>query len=329
MFRDSLVRRKLTLILVSFGICMLSASAVCSADKTKSASGGDELVVVFDFESERGMYKDIAAHLTDSIRTELAKTGKYRVMEKSDMEQMLGRHAFHMTRDMVVEYAIEAGRTLKVRTVIIGFVSKRDDLYYVKLSRINTETENVEFIIEDKCTGGKEELAGLSATMLPKLLGEVRVARLRPARPENRRFVVRKLSILDEASGLEWVRDADCTPITMTWDDANEYIGQFNSQNYAGNRDWRLPKKSEFETIIDYAKQEGVAKNINEAIARLGFKNMKAEYYWSATSDEKMVGLIWVMDMYSGTMSTAGKSGNFYLWLVRGPAKPVSAPSQK
>lgn len=305
-------------LLLMLCICLLFTSPAVAGDKSGNS------VAVFDFESERGMYKDAATFLTESIRSELAKSGQYQVMERSLMESILSKHSFYMTRDLIVEYAVEAGRALKAGTVVIGYVSKKNDTYYLTLSRIKVATGTVDLIVEDKCAVGKEDLARLSGTVSAKLLGEVKVVRLRQARAENKRFVMSALSISDETSGLAWLRDSNSAGATMTWEAANEYVDHLNIQDYAGRRDWRLPSKSELETLVAYAKTEGVVKNINELFAKIGFKNMQAENYWSATDDEKMVGLVWVLDLYGGTMSTAGKGGTLYVWPVRGTLNPAA-----
>ncbi len=307
-------RTRLFAILFAFCICVPFSSPAFSAEKAKPS----EIVSVFDFESERGKYKDTAAFLTDSIRNELAKTGGFKVMERSLMDSLLSKHSFLMTKDVTVEYAVEAGRALAVKTVITGYVSKKDDVYYVSLSRINVSTGTVEFIVEDKCSGEKEALTQLSKTALAKLLGVTKIAPVRSSGPENKRFSVGALSIVDETNGLAWLKDANSAENAMTWGEAGEYVKQLNVKKYAGSGDWRLPGKNELETIIEYARREGAQKNINELLSKIGFKNMKAEYYWSATSDEETAGLVWVIDLYSGTMSTAGKSGIFYVWPVRG-----------
>ena len=160
-------------------------------------------------------------------------------------------------------------------------------------------------------------MAQLGKTAAARLFGYAKTVFLRPTMPGNKRFTVSALSIFDTSTKLEWMRDANTAAKTMTWSEANKYIEQLNRNRYAGSGDWRLPEKDDFATIIDYAAHEGVKKNMNDLYAKIGFKNLMAEYYWSATSSDEMSGLAWVIDLYSGELSTAGKSGSFYVWPVR------------
>ena len=306
-------------IVFAFFISMQFTAPVFSAEIMKTAASNEELIAVFDFESERGLYKDTAIFLANSIRSELAKGGRYRILERDLMDSLLRKHTFFMTSDLTIEYAVEAGRALKAKTAIIGYVNKKNNTYFLRLSRINIATGAVEFIVEDKCSGGKEALAQLSKTAAAKLFGDAKVVFLRPTKPGNKRFTVSALSIFDTSAKLEWMRDANTAAKTMTWSEANKYIEQLNKNKYAGSGDWRLPEKGEFAAIIEYATHEDVQKNINELYTKIGFKNLMAEYYWSASSSDEMTGLAWVIDLYAGELSTAGKGNSFYVWPVRTP----------
>ena len=71
--------------LIAFALALFISvqftSPVFSAEKMKGASDNEEYIAVFDFESERGLYKDTANFLADGIRSEIVKGGRYRILE--------------------------------------------------------------------------------------------------------------------------------------------------------------------------------------------------------------------------------------------------------
>jgi hypothetical protein len=159
--------------------------------------------------------------------------------------------------------AVAAGRHLGVQAVVVGTISKIRKTAYLSLSIIDVKTETIEFSVEDKCPGEKEELLLAGAKTARKLMGELAVTLPVSTLPENERFVFREQTAFDKELALIWIRDADMAGKTMTWDEANEYIQRLNKQDYAGYRDWRLPAKNEVATLIEYAKGRGRKKITN------------------------------------------------------------------
>jgi len=299
-----------------FGCLVLAPITVPVFSAERDGAAGSSLAV-FDIESGSRLDKDVAALLTNGIRREVGKAGRFEVLERDRMTAVLRDRSSKIVNCVTRECAVEAGKLLGAGTVIIGTLNKTGKTYHLSLSRVDVKTQTVAFVVEDKSTGNKEDLAQVSKTMAAKLLGDAKVILPRAAGPEDGRFIFHEATVFDNETKLIWLRTADAAGKAMTWDEANDYIQLLNRQNHAEYDNWRLPGNDELATLIGYADSRHVKKNLHTLLARTGFKNVQADYYWSSTSSTDVTGLAWVMDMYGGGMSTAVKTGKGYVWPVR------------
>jgi len=301
----------LCISVVSFNTTVFSAEQYDKKPENK-----ENTLAVLDIESSSRLDNDSAALLTDNIWRATVKMGRYSVTDWKHADAILRKHSLKINCG-ARECAVEAGQLLNVKTVVAGSLNKVGKTYFLSLSRINVKTQTVEFIVEEKIPIDRGELLLAGDKMVNKLLGnEIVLLRQSPA-PDNERFVLHNLSAFDKQTGLVWLKDTNKSGKAMTWDEASDYIRQLNKEGYAGFDDWRLPDKEDFSALIAYAKSRGVKRNLNELLDKMGFKNTKADYYWTATPSEDIAGLAWVMDMYGGELSTANKSNNSYVWPVR------------
>ena len=303
-------------ILSVLGMLAIFAVSASAAEQRKFSSSEKKSIAVLNIESVSERDQDTATLLTTTVREEIAKTAAYSVMAQSRMIGLLKEPPFPLLHCSTKECAIRAGQLLGVHTVVIGSLTKIGKTTYLSLSRVNVMTETIEFVVEDKCREGREELLLVGAQMAHKLMGELAVTLPGSTLPGNKRFVFRELTVFDNELATFWARDADMAG-KMTWEEANEYIYQLNKEGYGGYGNWRLPDKKELATIVEYANGQGTRNNINDLFKNAGFKNMKADYYWSATLPETGSGLAWVLDMYSGEISSAAKNNSCYLWPIR------------
>lgn len=132
------------------------------------------------------------------------------------------------------------------------------------------------------------------------------------------RFQLSKLTVLDIGTKLMWARDGNIRGIKMSREDASEIIKQLNKQKYAGYSDWRLPDGNELQTLVDYARDDGLIEKINEFLNRICFKNMQEDGYWLSNTILTGTGYKWlVLYMGDGYMDHDDKTGNYYVLPVR------------
>jgi formylglycine-generating enzyme required for sulfatase activity len=143
----------------------------------------DNYVAVFDLNSQ-DVGRDILRPLSESIRRELVRSGKYKVINKGDMNEILGEQMFQISSCLSGPCTgiVEAGRILDVGKVIVGSISMVGKTYYLSLSLIDVKTGNIERMSEDKCKCEVDELIESSKRVTKRLLGE-RLAEDQPEMP--------------------------------------------------------------------------------------------------------------------------------------------------
>lgn len=118
---------------------------------TKSIAISDIIALGFN-ESE------IAA-LTDVLRSELSKTGKFEVMERSQVETILKEQGFQQSGACnTTDCAIEIGQLLAVNFMIISRIGKIGDTYTLSIKLVNIETGKIEKDIIEKQKGNLNDL---------------------------------------------------------------------------------------------------------------------------------------------------------------------------
>ena len=77
--------------------------------------------------------------------------------------------------------------------------------------------------------------------------------------------------------------------------------------DYLGYKDWRVPSKDEFKSLLDLGRRNMTVKH--------AFKNIQRGTYWSATEDR--YDTAWFFDVDLGRYSTEDYKRNYYVLCVR------------
>jgi TolB-like protein len=93
-------------------------------------------VAVVDLES-KGFSEDESSTLTDKLRTELINTGRFQVMERNQMDEILKEQGFQQTGCTSQNCMVEMGQLIGVEYLIGGHVGKVGDIYIVSLRIID------------------------------------------------------------------------------------------------------------------------------------------------------------------------------------------------
>lgn len=126
----------------------------------------------------------------------------------------------------------------------------------------------------------------------------------------NPRFTVQTDTncVLDNLTGLIWARNANIGGL-MTWSAAITYC---EGLTYGGYSDWRLPNRSELNSLID-------ASNYGPALPTgHPFAHVQGYSYWSSTSFANSTIYACHADMLDGYMYRYYKTFSYYVWPVRG-----------
>jgi hypothetical protein len=262
-------------------LCLILAisGAIAAENKNKpEIMTVDNYIAVFDFEvttSDKG----IARPLTESVRREIVLSGKYKVIDRGNMEKILGEQKLQMSGCVTGECIVEAGQLLGVGKLISGTVSMVGKTYYLTLSLISVKTGEIENVAEDTCKCEVDELIGSTKRLAKKLLGEkveqpvatspkpatvdvtkplelkpipttiaiVPPAALAKETAKDGRFIAYDNgTVLDTRTNLMWAAMDNGSNINLN--DAKNYCENYRGGGYS---DWRMPTQDEQAGLYD------------------------------------------------------------------------------
>jgi hypothetical protein len=155
-----------TLIVAACSICVgLAPSAWAQKDKPTCA--------VLTLDAKGGISQEESALLTDRFAAEFDKLGRYQILNRSKMKEILDQQNFARSESCsAAECAVEAGKLLAAQKMIYGTVGKFGELYTVNTCLIDVETGSQERSGTSDFRGPKEDvLTVLMAANAHKLLG--------------------------------------------------------------------------------------------------------------------------------------------------------------
>jgi hypothetical protein len=91
-----------------------------------------------------GVTKEEAASLTDALRSELGKSGKYQVMERGQMEEVLKEQGFQQSGACdETNCAVEMGKILSVRYMVLGNIGMVGKTYTLSVRIVDVQTAKI------------------------------------------------------------------------------------------------------------------------------------------------------------------------------------------
>lgn len=129
-----------------------------------------------------GISESEAVSLTDALRVEIGKTGKYEVMERSKMNEILKEQGFQQSGVCDDEScALEMGKLLSVKYVVLGNIGKVGKTYTLNIRMVEVKTGK---IIADVAENHKGSIDDLLTEKIPiaakKLSGTYKEKKRKP-----------------------------------------------------------------------------------------------------------------------------------------------------
>ncbi|MEK7476426.1 MAG: CsgG/HfaB family protein [Candidatus Coatesbacteria bacterium] len=81
-----------------------------------------------------------AAVISDMLRNQLVREGAFNIVEKANMDKVLGEQAFQQTGCTTQECAVKLGKILNVKYLVVGSFGKALDQYVLSMRVIDVET---------------------------------------------------------------------------------------------------------------------------------------------------------------------------------------------
>lgn len=129
------------------------------------------------------------------------------------------------------------------------------------------------------------------------------------------RFAVKRETVLDKLTDLYWLKNADFSSTTMTWQEALDRVKNPTVPVPDPSLQWRLPTINELESLIDCAGHTPALP------AGHPFDNVK-DVYWSSTTSFFEPDWAWALYLNKGATGVGFKQDStFHLWPVASKIK--------
>ena len=116
--------------------------------------------------------------LTDRLRTELFNTGRFLIMERERVEDILREQGLQQAGCVASECAIEVGHLIGVEQMVLGSVNRLGSIYTISLRLVNVQSAAVERVVIRDCQCSLEEVLGSVIEQAAIELGNVSFGRV-------------------------------------------------------------------------------------------------------------------------------------------------------
>jgi len=130
-----------------------------------------ESLAILDLEG-RGISTIEAASLTDRLRTALVRIGGITVVERGQMEQILGEQDFQLTGCTSNECAVEVGQLLGVTSMVAGSIGKVGSTFSIDIRTVDVQSGRITHSLWRDYRGEIDGLLGI----MPEIAGELVIA---------------------------------------------------------------------------------------------------------------------------------------------------------
>lgn len=107
-------------------------------------------IAVMELEGN-GVSKADLGGLSNRLRTELFKTGKFNVIERSRVDEILKEQGFQQTGCTNATCAVEVGQLIGVEKIVVGNVDKVGEIYSIDIRMVDVGTAQIEKVAAQDC----------------------------------------------------------------------------------------------------------------------------------------------------------------------------------
>jgi hypothetical protein len=148
-------------------------------------------------------------------------------------------------------------------------------------------------------------------------------------------------TVTDNDTGLVWLANANCLNAWVDWFTAMEFVAGLSDlpgddpddcglSDGSSPGEWRLASKAEWQAMVADADGLGCSPTItNDAgndcwdaacvtAGACSFSGVVSSFYWSASTGVGGPTFAWNVNLTFGNVGSSFKSGNDYVWPVRG-----------
>ncbi|MBA7598301.1 MAG: PEGA domain-containing protein [Calditrichaeota bacterium] len=169
-----------------------------------------ESLAILDLEG-RGISAVEAASLTDRLRNALVRTGGVTVVERGQMEQILGEQDFQLTGCTSNECAVDVGQLLGVTSMVAGSIGKVGSTFSIDIRTVDVQSGRITHSLWRDYRGEIDGLLGI----MPEIAAELVSAIMAAEPPPTEAPAPASIAIITQPPGATIIldgQDAGTTP---------------------------------------------------------------------------------------------------------------------
>lgn len=156
--------------IMAAGAVVLAAFMARPVAAQPAAGPARELVAVLDLDA-LGASKNQVSAVSERLREELLATGRYRLVDRGQLDKVMEEQALQQTGCTTQECAVQVGRILGVRKLITGKVNRVEaGLWLISSSLIDVESAEIIRVVSFQHQG---DFKSLLADGAPQLVGKL------------------------------------------------------------------------------------------------------------------------------------------------------------
>jgi len=96
-----------------------------------------------DFEARAPLSQSEAAFISDFFRSDFVKLARFNVVEKNNMDKILAEQGFQQTGCSTAECAVQIGKILNVRIMVVGSCGQLLGQYVITMNVVDVESAKI------------------------------------------------------------------------------------------------------------------------------------------------------------------------------------------
>jgi len=140
-----------TLVTIAFLFSVLRPDLIWAQGESPSNQPKKVFLAVLDLDLSPGIPMEAKVSLSDILREQLWKTGRFRVVDRNNMERIMKEQGFQLSDCTSKECAVKVGQLLGVEQMVTGNVTLLGKTYIISVQMTRVETGEIEKMASDRC----------------------------------------------------------------------------------------------------------------------------------------------------------------------------------
>jgi len=176
------------LVTIAFLFSVLRPDLIWAQGEAPSGPPQKVFLAVLDLDLSPGIPQEAKTSLSDILREQLWKTGRFRVVDRNNMERIMKEQGFQLSDCTSKECAVKVGQLLGVEKMVTGNVTLLGKTYIISVQMTRVESGEIEKMSSDRCSACElDQLIGsidkVSAALAEAVGGVAAPPKPAPAKP--------------------------------------------------------------------------------------------------------------------------------------------------